>query len=240
MIKISKVVPFQSAIRAIANFISEGNFRFNEKGLSFRAIDPSQIVLVSYHADKSFFEEFDVEPNLVGLDIDELNKVVKRASSSDKLELDLEDSYLRITIKGSLIRNFRLPLIDVLEDEPEVPEQDYDASVEIEARVLQEALKDASLFGSSVIFRIENSRLFIEARGSQGTLKTEAKQGELVKIKSKADVVSKYSLNFLENIVREAEPGNRILLELKNEAPMRISYNIGPANIQFHLAHMIL
>ncbi len=240
MIKISRIAPFQSAIRAISNFISEGNFRFNEKGLFFRAIDPSQIVLVNYHAANDFFDEFDIEPNLIGLDIDELNKVIRRASSNDQLEMELEDSFLRITLRGSLTRNFMLPLIDVLEEEPEIPEQDYDANIEIEARVLQEALKDASLFGSSVVFRIEGSKLFIEARGSEGTLKTEASQSELVKIKAKDNVVSKYSLNFLENIVKEAEPGERILLELKSEAPMRITYNIGPAKIQFHLAHMIL
>jgi len=240
MIRITKVQPFQSAIRAIANFISEGNFRFNEKGLSFKAIDPSQIVLVSYEAKKEFFERFDVEPSLIGIDIDELNKVVRRASINDAIELELEDSYLKMTIIGSLERTFRLPLIDVLEEEPEVPEQDYDATIEIEAKLLQEALKDASLFESSVVFRVENARLFIEARGSQGMLRTEAKQHDIVKVNAKADVVGKYSLNFLENIVREAEPSEKILLELKNEAPMRISYGIGQTKIQFHLAHMIL
>jgi len=154
--------------------------------------------------------------------------------------MDIGDSHLQVNLKGQLDRNFRLSLLDINEDEPEIPEQEFDAVIEFNARVLQEALKDASLFGSSVVFRVENKKLIIEARGSQGTLKTEAKEAELVKVKAKKDITSKYSLNFLENIVKEAHPDSKVILELKNEAPMRISYDIHDTKIQFHLAHMIL
>ncbi|MEM0359932.1 MAG: proliferating cell nuclear antigen (pcna) [Candidatus Diapherotrites archaeon] len=240
MIRLSKVAHFQTAIRAIANFISEGNFRFNDKGISLKAIDPSQIVLVQYEAPKSFFDEFKVEPNLVGIDIDEFNKVMKRALQKDTIEMELNDSHLVVRLKGDLERNFRLSLIDLSEEEAEIPQQEYDARVEAKARVLQEAFRDAMLFGSSVVLKIEKGRFLIEARGSQGTLKTEAKAAELFKVKAKKDVTSKYSLNFLENIVKEADPESTILMELKSEAPMRISYPIGETTIQFYLAHMIL
>ena len=240
MIKLRKVAPFQNAIRAISNFISEGNFRFNDNGISFKAIDPSQIVLVHYEAPKSFFESFDVEPNFVGIDLDEFNKVMRRASPHDAVELDLNDTHLAVALKGDLDRTFKLSLIDISDEEAEIPQQEYDAKIEAQAHVLQEALKDAALFGSSVVFKVEKSKLIIEARGSQGTLKTEAKQNALLKVKSKKDVVSKYSLNFLENIVKEADPDSTVTLELKSEAPMRISYLIGDTKIQFHLAHMIL
>ncbi|MCX8190087.1 MAG: hypothetical protein N3F05_02545 [Candidatus Diapherotrites archaeon] len=240
MIQVSKVQPFQAAIRAVASFISEANFRFNENGLSLKAIDPSQIVLVSYTAPKDFFSKFSVEPALIGLDMEELNKVVKRASLTDTLSISIEDSFLSISVSGTLERTFKLPLIDVLEEDPEIPEIQHDAKIEIQARLLQEALKDAALFESSVVLRVENSKLFIEARGSHGMLKTEAKHQDLVKVKAKANVVGKYSLNFLENIVREADPNEMITMELKNETPMKISYNIGSTKIQFYLAHMIL
>jgi len=240
LIKLSKVAPFQNAIRAISNFISEGNFRFNDNGISFKAIDPSQIVLVHYEAPKSFFESFEVEPSFVGIDLDEFNKVMRRASPHDTVEMNLNDTHLEVGLKGDLNRNFRLSLIDISEDEAEIPKQEYDAKIEVKAHILQEALKDAALFGSSVVFKIEKGKLLIEARGSQGTLKTEAKQNNSLKVKAKKDVVSKYSLNFLENIVKEADPNSTVTLELKSEAPMRISYAIDDTKIQFHLAHMIL
>ena len=59
-------------------------------------------------------------------------------------------------------------------------------------------------------------------------------------MKSSADTQSKYSLNFLQNIVREADADKKILLELKTDSPMKISYPIGDSEINFYLAHMIL
>jgi len=240
MIKLSRIAPFQTAIRAISNFISEGNFRFNDKGISFKAIDPSQIVLVHYVAPAAIFDDFEVEPSFVGIDLEEFNKVMKRALHNDTLEMDLDDSHLLVKLRGNLERSFRLSLIDITDDEAEIPQQEYDAVIEVNARTLQEALKDAALFGSSIVFKVEKGKLLIEARGSQGTLRTEAKQSDLIKIKASKDVTSKYSLNFLENIVKEADPDSTISLELKNEAPMRISYPIEDTKIQFYLAHMIL
>ncbi|MBU0636416.1 hypothetical protein KKE06_05305, partial [Candidatus Micrarchaeota archaeon] len=51
---------------------------------------------------------------------------------------------------------------------------------------------------------------------------------------------AKFSLNFLQNIVREAENEKKVSLELRNDAPMKISYPIGDTTIQFYLAHMLL
>jgi len=239
-VELKDVEMWQKAVEAISSFISEGNFRFNDKGVSFKAIDPSQIVLVNYMIDKSNFDKFNVEPTLVGIDLVELSRIMSRVLPKDKLVMDLTDSELDLRLEGELDRSFKLPLIDVSEEEINIPEPDFDAKVEIRGRILKEVLKDASLFGSSVVLRVKCQELSVEARGSQGTMKTIVKQTKNVSVKTNAEIVSKYSLNFLQNIVKEADPEKKVLLELKSDAPMKISYDIGNSKIQFHLAHMIL
>lgn len=237
MIKLDNVRLLQQSIRAISNFISEGNFRFNDSGISFRAIDPSQIVLVDYNMPKELFKEFKVEPSFVGIDIEEFDKVMKRALPGDTMKIDLEDSYLLVNFLGEMERSFKLSLIEVGEDEVNIPEHEFDASIKINANTMQEALKDATLFGTSVVLQVKDGKFSLEAKGSQGTLANNIKKA---KVSMKKEVNSKYSLNFLENIVKEANPESMISLELKDNAPMKISYSIGKTNIQFHLAHMIL
>lgn len=237
MIKLDDVRILQQSIRAIANFISEGNFRFNDKGISFRAIDPSQIVLVDYNLPKELFKEFKVEPSFIGVDVEKFDKILKRALPNDTMELKLEESCILINFSGEMIRDFRLSLIEVNEADVKLPEHEFDATIKVSARILQEALKDAALFSSSIVFDVDKKDFSIEARGNNGTLKSSLKK---IDVSSKRNVNTKFSLNFLENIVKEANPENTILLELKNEAPMRISYNIGKTSIKFYLAHMIL
>ena len=240
MIELKNVESWKRAIDAISSFISEGNFRFNDEGISLRAVDPSQIVLVNFLMKKSAFDAFEIEPTFVGLDLVELSRIMARAQPGDKMTLKMSDSELNIRLDGEISRNFSLPLLDVSDSEVRMPSPDFDASVEISARILKEAFKDAMLFGSSVVLRIKEGEMTIEARGSSGTLHTVAKQAKGITIKSKSGVMSKYSLNFLQNIVKDAEPDQKVLLELKNDAPMRVSYRLGPAQIEFYLAHMIL
>lgn len=240
MIELKRVSVFQKAVNAISSFISEGNFRFSSNGLSFKAMDPSQIVLVNFAVEKGVFEKYDIEPTFVGIDLVELNKIMQRTFPSDKLVLDLSDSELLVKLEGELDRSFKLPLIDVSEEEINIPVTKFDAKVSINARILKEALKDASLFGSSVVLRVKGNQFFIEARGHQGTLKTITRETANIVSKSSDEIVSKYSLNFLQNIVREAENEKNIVLEFKNDSPMKVSYKLGDSDIQFHLAHMIL
>jgi len=226
MITLKNVDSWKKAIDAISSFINEGNFRFNDNGVSLKATDPSQVVLVNFLMQKNAFDKFELEPSFVGLDIVELNKIMSRALPNDKLLIKLSDNEMKLNLEGAISRSFSLPLLDVSEEEIKMPSQEFDASVEINARILKEALKDASLFGSSVVLRVKEGQLSIEARGSSGTLHSVAKQqAKNLIIKSKGEVVSKYSLT---------------LLQLKNDAPMRVSYKIGPAEIEFFLAHMIL
>jgi len=240
MIELKNVEHWKRAVDAISSFISEGNFRFNDDGIGLKAINPSQIVLVNFNMPKSAFEKFSLEPTFVGVDLVELSKIMQRALPNDRMALSLDESEMHLKLEGDISRGFSLPLIDIAGDEPKMPSSEFDASVEISARILKEALKDASLFGSSVVLRVKGEQFLIEARGSSGTLQSIAKQAKNVSIKTKGEVVSKYSLNFLQNIVKDAEPDQKVLLQLRSDAPIRVSYKIGPASIEFYLAHMIL
>ena len=242
MIESPEAGQVKRTVDAIASFISEGNFRFTEKGISLRAVDPSQIVLVDCFIEKSAFTQYQIEPTLVGVDIVELSRMLARSLPNDKLFLDVSDAEMELKLEGDFTRSFSLPLIDVSDGEKEIkiPENKFDARVEINARLLKEALKDAHIFGSSVTLKVKNKQFHIEAKGSQGTLRTVSKEGKLISVKHGVDVTSKYSLNYLSNVVKEADNDSIITLELKSDAPLRVGYEIGKTKLQYYLAHMIL
>jgi len=238
MIELKQVEFWKRSIEAISSFIPEGNFRFSDKGVFFKAIDPSQVVLVDYFIDKKFFDKYVVEPNFVGVDLVEFNKIMQRSLLHDKLFLDVSDAEMKIRFESDMKRNFCLPLIDFSEEEVKIPEVTYEARVEINATSLKEMLKDASLFGSSIVLKVTDGKFFVEARGSQGTMDSEASKA--TQVSAKKDVTAKFSLNFFHNIVKEAENEKIVSIELKSDAPMKVSFMIGQSRITFYLAHMIL
>lgn len=228
----------KSAVESISSFIPEGNFRFSDKGVSFKAIDPSQVVLVDYFVDKKNFDKYLIEPNFVGIDIVELNKILQRATPLDRLLIDISDSELKLKFESELKRSFRLSLIDVSEEDIKAPVIEYEAKVDILALSFKEILKDAALFGSSVVLKVSDGKFFIEAKGASGVMESEATRVSTVT--TKKEITAKFSLNFLQNIVRQADNEKHISIELKNDAAMKVSYAIGPGKMVFYLAHMIL
>ncbi len=240
MIELKDTGFLKSSIEAISSFIPEGNFRFNSNGVHFRAIDPSQIVLVDYLIEKSVFDEFDVEPAFIGLNITELGKIVARAIPNDKARIYISDSEFKVDFEGEMKRSFKLPLIDVSEDELKLPESKYDAKVEINAKLFKEILKDASLFSSSMVLRVKDGKFFLESKGTAGAVNANSTNGKFVKAASSVEVVAKYSLSYLQNIVKGANPDSNITLEMKSDSPMKVSYRIGTSEIKFYLAHMLL
>ena len=239
MIELSKVDFWKRAIEAVSSFIPEGNFRFSDNGIYFKAIDPSQIVLVDYFVDKKLFDKYDIEPNFVGIDLVEFNRLMQRAMPKDKLSLDVSDAEMKVKLESDLKRNFKLPLIDVSEEEIKVPDIKYEAKIEISAYSLKELLRDAALFGSSVVLKGKDGEFIFEARGSQGTMESEA-LGKVAKVDAKKEVTAKFSLNFMQNIVKEADNEKVVTIELKSDAAMKVSFKIGESDIVFYLAHMIL
>lgn len=242
MIVLQDISSFKRTVDAIASFISEGNFRFAEKGISLRAVDPSQIVLVDCFIEKGAFSQYDLEPTYVGVDVVELARMLARSLPNDRLEMGVDEHEIQLNLEGDFSRTFHLPLIDVSEGDKELklPAQSFDARVEINARLLKEALKDALLFGSSVTVRVKEGKFWLEAKGSPGVLKTVSKQSHAIQVKPGVDATSKYSLNFLANVIKEADNDSIVQLEFKSDAPMRVTYDIGKARMQYYLAHMIL
>ncbi len=159
MIELKNVVFFQKAINSIAAFINEGNFRFSTNGFSFKAIDPSQIVLVNYSVAKNTFDKYDMEPLFVGVDLTELNKIMQRSLPNDRMQLNIDENEMLVKFEGELSRSFKLPLIDINEEEVNIPTPKFDAKVTINARILKEALKDASLFGNSLVLKVKGEKV---------------------------------------------------------------------------------
>ncbi|MBI5884843.1 proliferating cell nuclear antigen (pcna) [archaeon] len=240
MIRLKKVADLQKSINALSAFISEGNLRFNEKGISFKAVDPSQVVLVDFNLPKKAFEQFKIDPSLVGVDLTELNKILQRCMPNDFMEMDLTDSELLVSLKGDAERQFRLPLLDINSEEPSLPQKSFDADLSINARVLKEALKDASLFGSSAVLKASKGLLVIESKSPSGQFKSTIKESGNAKIKAGNEVTSKYSLSFFTSLIKETAPEQEISLQLKTDSPMKIEYSLGEASLKFYLAHMIL
>ncbi|MDN5358313.1 MAG: proliferating cell nuclear antigen [Candidatus Diapherotrites archaeon] len=237
--------PWKQAVDALYSFLPEGVFYFNSDGVRLRAIDPSQVVMVDFFAPRSVFREYNLveSPIRVPIDLSEYTKILSRASSEDRLVMALEDVNLYVLLElpnGTLRREFYIPLMDVPDREAEIAPVEGVVTVRVLGRIIKDALKDAGIFSSSAVLVARDDVFMVEAKGQTGVTRTVAREGDGVSIEGGPEAVSRYSLSFLQNIVRAADPDGFVTMVFGNDTPLKISYEIGGIRLTFFLAQMIL
>ncbi len=241
---LEKAADFQKSIEAIAVLIDEAEFLIDENGLALKATDPSQISMVDFFLEKAAFKEFNSGGKVkIGLDLDYLRQVMSRAKADDQLTLELDESKSRLNVrfKGPSSRRFNLPLIDISAAELPNPKIEFDAEVKMLASVLQDALKDASLVSSHVSLGVADNRFAVKADSSKGNLDsvTEKDKKNLLELNVKKEAMSMFPLDYLQDMLKAAQSGTAVELQLKGNAPIQVSYGIGKAKIKYFLAPRI-
>ncbi len=237
--------PWKQAVDALYSFLPEGVFYFGEDGVRLRAIDPSQVVFVDFFAPRSIFSRYELasSPIRVPLDLNEYAKILARVSGGERLSMVLEDVNLSVVLErpdGSLRREFYVPLMDIPDHDVEMSPVEGAVTVQILGKIMKDALKDAGIFSSSAVIVARDDIFMVEAKGQAGVTRTVARKGDAVRIEGGPEAVSRYSLSFLQNIIRPADPDSFVTLSFGNDTPLSISYKIGDISLRFYLAHMIL
>jgi proliferating cell nuclear antigen len=241
---LSNAVEFKKAIDAISVLIDEAEFIVSKNGLKLKAADPSQISMVDFRLPKSAFSEYEVENETkIGVDLDYFSQILNRSKAGEKLviELNEKDSRLKIQLKSSSTRSFSLQLIDISSSELPTPKVDFDAVVKVNANLIQDGLKDASLVSNHVTLGVTSKNFFIKAASSKGESNNEItkEDKDLKEINAKKECYAMFPLDYLQDMLKTASSDTLVELSLKTNAPVKITYSIGKAEIEYFLAPRI-
>jgi len=238
MITTKNTLLLKRSLETITPLIQETNVRFKDDGIYIKAIDKTQILLVDFFISKKAFDGYAIEPTLVGINIQELENMLSRSFGEDKLLLELKEQGMNVSLLGKLERKFYLPFIDLSEQDINLPEIRYDVDFQLNAGLLKEILKDISLVSSTLIFKIQDNKLVIEATGEKGNIKTSLPD---IKVKAKKNFAVKFSLSFLRNITKSMDNEKDLTIKLAEDVPIYLEYTLSKdCTIKFYLSSMLI
>jgi proliferating cell nuclear antigen len=233
----------KDAIEAVVNLVEEGVFEVTDEGLSLKAMDPSQISMVSFNMPKGMFSEYAAgDHKRIGLDIGKLSRVLARGNTGESVELEVDEGRLNITFLGKKRKRvFKLPLLDLGEGLEREPKIEYKNKVVLRADVLREMLKDAKLVSTHISFVLDAKKLIVEIKGDGGEIKEEfEKEGdELKELKVESGARATYPLSYMEDIIKGSKADTEITMYLESDRPLKIEYGIVGANAKYFLAPRI-
>jgi proliferating cell nuclear antigen len=234
----------KSAIDAIVCLVEEGQFEVKQDGLHLKAMDPSQISMISFTMPKETFVEYSVPEEMkIGVDIGQLANVLSRGKKGEKAELTTEEGRLVVRFLGEKHkRTFKVPLIETGDKVQREPKIEFKNTAKIKADVIKETLKDAKLISSHVRLHLSPEQLIVDVRGENGDVKAEFDKGspELPELVTNAGgAKATFPLQYLEDMVKAATVASAVMINLETDRPLKLEYEIEGAKVVYYLAPRI-
>lgn len=227
---------WKSCIDAIVNLIDEGILEVKEDGVSLKAMDPSQIAMVSFFVPKKAFVDYKAEEGeKLGLNFENLAKFLARARDKDKLRMATADNRMALDFSGAANRSFKIPLLDLSSGPQKEPKIEFDVTVKVNGGVFKEILRDATLVSSHLVLEAGGDGFFVDAKGDAADMR----EGVAAEVSAKKPARATFPLQFLDDIARACPNDSNITLHLKTNAPIKIEYAIGDASLTYFLAPRI-
>ena len=232
----------RDSISTIGELIDEGIFKVDKNGLGLIAADRAMVAVIDFKLPATLFDEFKVEKEEnIAVNMTNLVSVLKRVGPNEKLEMELKDNRLEITMRNSSTRKFTVPLLDINQEEiPPINQLDFKARAKVKSDVLKNGIEDAEIVGDSVVFEATKSGFSMKAAGdiTSTELMLEKDNEALLDLNITGEPVkARYPLDYLKKMIKAAKLSSDINIRWSKDYPMRMDFSsVDKVSLGFVLA----
>lgn len=225
-------------ISTISDIVNEAKIKVDKTGLSITAIDPANVVLVSFSIPAKAFSQLEADNEQIGLNLDDFKQVLRRLAKSSSIVLETKDNLLEIKSNDAGKRAFNLALINLDTEEKKVPEFDFTSAIEMNSSLLSQAVEDAGIVSDSCSFTTTPESFIIEAKGSLNKMRAEF-NGDEVSILKTGNDKAKYSIEYLKKFMKAQNLAEKVKLSFKTDHPANIEFKHDNIDLRFIIAPRI-
>ena len=217
-------------ISAISKVIEEGVFVIDpDEGFRFRAMDPSHVVMVDLRFPRDSFEEFDVTSSAnVGVNLEDIAKILRRARKEDKLKLGYEGGKLIVAFSGRGHREFRLPSLDITAEQLPEPQLEFKASIRVMSDTYRDMIKDIELIGDVLRFKATEDEFVVQSSGELGEAEIvfTRESGSLLEAEVEGEQMASYTLEYFSDLLSAARVADTINIRFSTDMPALIEHEL--------------
>ncbi|MDD5699730.1 MAG: hypothetical protein PHH00_00860 [Candidatus Nanoarchaeia archaeon] len=223
------------AIDVISELVTEVRIKVNDSGIHINAIDPANVAMVGFTIPKSSFSQFETGPEVLGINLDSLRKILRRCSSGSSVIFEKKGNLLSIQIDDRIKRNFLLNLIEVEREEKEIPSLKFTTAVKMNSVDFVDSVEDCAVVADACSFLIKDGKFLIEARGLNSA-RSEFSGDEAEITTEIASCKSRYSLEYLQKFAKGSKLFEKTILKFSDDHPLRMDLKSENLELSFILA----
>jgi proliferating cell nuclear antigen len=233
IVKIDKPKELADAISIISEIVSEVRIKLLVDGMSIIAVDPANVAMVIFRIPKESFSQYEAGRDVWGVNLEDLKRILKRASTSSSILLEQEDNQLKISIFDKVKRNFILSLIELNSEEKEEPSLSFNSKIEIDSDSFSQAVEDCAIVADSCTLSSGEGFFIVEGKGSLNSAKAEFSSDES---KISGSSRSKYSLEYISKFMKAKKISNKMVINFSDDYPLKLDFPGEKMGMAFVLA----
>ncbi len=233
IVKIENPKMLSDAISIVSEIVTEVRIKLLEDGMSIIAVDPANVAMVIFKFPKESFSQYEAGGEVWGVNLDDLKRILKRASNSSSVVFEQEENKLKISIFDKIKRVFNMSLIEVDAEDKGEPDLSFKSDVEINSTEFSQAIEDCKVVADSCSLVCGEGFFIIEGLGSLNSARAEF-SGDEAKISGLAK--SRYSLEYLSKFVKASKVANDVRIRYSDDYPLRLDFAGEKLGIGFVLA----
>lgn len=221
-------------IGIISELVTEVRLKITAEGMSLTALDPANVAMAYFNIPADLFAEFVIEKDeVLGVNLENLNAIMRRCKLGSSLIIEKEESALKLTIQDKIKREFSLALIDVEGDDKQMPAWEFKSVIKMDAQAFVDAIEDCAVVADACTFIAQPDKFIIESSNLHSA-RTEFSSDE-VQIFSDASS-ARFSLEYLSKFIKGSKIANRAEINFSDNHPMRLNFPSGKVMLSFVLA----
>lgn len=217
-------------IESIKDLLTDVNIKIDNNGLSIQAMDASHVSVCNVSIYKSSFDVFDGvdKTYCFGVNVSNLDKIFKCMMHDMSVSLESFDIMDKIGITFHNEKNileFHLNLMEIEQDEIEIPEQEFECVFELESNDAYTHFKNLLSIGETCSIKSINSELTIETVGDFSNMKIKL-PNEKIK-----DINNMYSLKYINFFMKACSLSEKVTVKMIQDCPVLFEYDINDYGI---------
>jgi proliferating cell nuclear antigen len=240
LVKLDNPALLSKAIELISELVTEVRIKVNEFGMSITAMDPANVSMVGFRLPKSAFSQFTSGPEVLGINLDGLKRILKRCGAKSSLILEKKENLLELRIEDKIRRTFRLSLIDIesedLDFDTKVERMEFSSRVELNSEDFIASIEDCAVVAEACSFIIKDNKFIIEAKNLNSAMSEFSGDEAVIQAEN---CKARYSLEYLQKFAKGAKMVDKTILHFANDHPLKITFRTDHMILGFILAPRI-
>lgn len=237
LVKLENPALLSRVVEIISDLVTEVRIKIGEFGMSISAMDPANVSMVGFKLPRSAFSQFEADNEVLGINLDNLKRILKRCSIGSALILEKKDELLKIQIQDRIKRNFSLSLIEVesedIDFDIKTANMEFSSKVELSSIDLVDSIEDCAVVADACSFIIKEGKFIVEAK-SLNSARSEF-SGDEAKIEAE-NCKARYSLEYLSKFIKAAKLCEKTILEFADDHPLKMKFKTLEFELGFVLA----